>query len=58
MGGTRRVETTHERKGRVITNLVGKSKKTYPSINEAKRESAIIQRSNGGLGAGSVDVRD
>lgn len=49
------------RKGRVIVTLDENGKETnvkavFPSISAAKRESARLQKSNGGLGCGYVKV--
>ena len=53
------MKTSHIRIGRNITNVTNETpvNQAYPSINAAKRESAAIQRANGGLGKGSVSVR-
>ncbi len=49
-----RTECTHERKGKVITDLSTREKKSYKFINEAKRASRTIQQNSGRLGNGSV----
>jgi len=42
------------RKGKTITNEETGEKKTYKTYNEAKRESAKIQKAGRGLGNGDV----
>ena len=49
-------ETLYSRKGKTIKDIANNTSKTYPSINLAKKESVILQKSNGGLGAGAVVV--
>lgn len=43
------------RKGAII-NMTGGAYKVFPSINKAKKESWKIQKSNGGLGHGAVQL--
>ncbi len=49
-------ELLYERKNHVIMNLTTEKKEHFDSINLAKKQSAILQRSNGGLGMGSLVV--
>lgn len=49
-----KVKTCYERIGHIIRNLKTKEVEDFPSNNKAKKESAKMQRMNGGLGCGYV----
>jgi hypothetical protein len=50
------MKTIFTRKNKTITNLETNDVTTYKSINAAKKESRKLQKSNGGLGKGSLAV--
>lgn len=49
-------ELLYTRKGATIKNLIANTSETFKSKNKAKKESVKLQRSNGGLGCGSLKV--
>lgn len=51
------MQATYHRKGKTLINIETGEQKAHKSINEAKRESAKLQRANGGLGAGYVTLK-
>ena len=50
------MKTSHTRKNKTITEIETGVSKGYTSVNAAKRASAILQRTNGGLGNGNLAV--
>lgn len=50
------MKALYVRKGSSIKNLATGENKEYNTINAAKKASANIQKENGGLGQGSVQM--
>lgn len=49
-------ELLYTRKGKTIHDIVANTSETFASKNKAKQASVKLQRKNGGLGCGSLQV--